>query len=175
MLSPIHDWLLQQGFGSQGADLITMSLEVALVIVLAAVADVVAKRIVVRGLETLVGRTEYLDAKRSEITEWNQERNVDAADPLNGRRLTNVGTFRAYVVAYLRHHPMIRQDMTFLVRQLAPTRASRSRSTCSAVTRSGPTMRTFRETSSTTSWPSLPRSIYASTRLRPAAISRMCC
>ena len=121
MLSPIHDWLLQQGFGSQGADLITMSLEVALVIVLAAVADVVAKRIVVRGLETLVGRTEYLDAKRSEITEWNQERNVDAADPLNGRRLTNVGTFRAYVVAYLRHHPMIRQDMTFLVRQLAPT------------------------------------------------------
>ena len=358
MLSPIHDWLMQQGFGSQGADLITMSLEVAIVIVLAAVADVVAKRIVVRGLETLVGRTatswddiivkrrlfhrlshlapalvlyvfvptvldgyevliavvrrasliymllvavlavdsvlnavadilqrsrvsrdlpvksvvqvlklmlygiaaiamvslvigqspvlllsgvgamtavlmlvfrdpilglvagvqlsanrmvsrgdwiempkygadgdvlevalttvkvqnwdktittiptyslitesfknwrgmaesggrrikralnidigsiafcdqemlerfskiqyitEYLDAKRSEITEWNQERNVDAADPLNGRRLTNVGTFRAYVVAYLRHHPMIRQDMTFLVRQLAPT------------------------------------------------------
>jgi len=65
--------------------------------------------------------TEYLDEKRSEITHWNEERNVDAADPLNGRRLTNVGTFRAYVVAYLRHHPMIRQDMTFLVRQLAPT------------------------------------------------------
>jgi len=65
--------------------------------------------------------TAYLDEKRSEITHWNEERNVDAADPLNGRRLTNVGTFRAYVVAYLRHHPMIRQDMTFLVRQLAPT------------------------------------------------------
>ncbi len=65
--------------------------------------------------------TEYLDEKRSEITHWNEERNVDAADPLNGRRLTNVGTFRAYVVAYLRHHPMIRQDMTFLVRQVATT------------------------------------------------------
>jgi miniconductance mechanosensitive channel len=32
-----------------------------------------------------------------------------------------VGTFRAYVVAYLRHHPMVNQEMTFLVRQLAPT------------------------------------------------------
>lgn len=39
----------------------------------------------------------------------------------NGRRLTNIGTFRAYCVAYLRNHPAIRQDMTFLVRQLAPT------------------------------------------------------
>ena len=65
--------------------------------------------------------TESLDKKRTEITSWNEERHVDAADPLNGRRLTNVGTFRAYVVAYLRRHPMVHQDMTFLVRQLAPT------------------------------------------------------
>lgn len=35
--------------------------------------------------------------------------------------MTNVGTFRAYVTAYLRNHPRIRQDMTFLVRQLQPT------------------------------------------------------
>ncbi len=35
--------------------------------------------------------------------------------------MTNVGTFRAYVVAYLKHHPMIHQDMTFLVRQLPPS------------------------------------------------------
>ena len=39
----------------------------------------------------------------------------------NGRRLTNLGTFRAYVNAYLRAHPRIHQDMTFLVRQLQPT------------------------------------------------------
>jgi len=40
----------------------------------------------------------------------------------NARRLTNVGTFRAYVVNYLRQHPKIHQQgMTFLVRQLAPT------------------------------------------------------
>ena len=64
---------------------------------------------------------EYLDTKRREISSWNETHSIDEADPLNGRRLTNVGTFRAYVVAYLRNHPMINQDMTFLVRQLAPT------------------------------------------------------
>jgi miniconductance mechanosensitive channel len=35
--------------------------------------------------------------------------------------MTNVGTFRAYLVAYLRNHPTVRQDMTLLVRQLDPT------------------------------------------------------
>ena len=65
--------------------------------------------------------TEYLDKKRQEISSWNAARNLEASDPLNGRQLTNVGTFRAYVAAYLRHHPMVHQDMTFLVRQLAPT------------------------------------------------------
>ena len=50
-----------------------------------------------------------------------RERNVDASDPLNGRQLTNLGTFRAYAVAYLRNHPKIHQEMTFLVRHLAPT------------------------------------------------------
>ena len=64
---------------------------------------------------------EYLEKKRHEISGWNAERNVDASDPLNGRQLTNLGTFRAYVVAYLRHHPMIHQEMTFLVRHLPPT------------------------------------------------------
>ncbi|MEM9015727.1 MAG: mechanosensitive ion channel family protein, partial [Verrucomicrobiota bacterium] len=39
---------------------------------------------------------------------------------VNGRRLTNVGIFRAYVEAYLRHHPKINQEMTLLVRQLDP-------------------------------------------------------
>ena len=63
----------------------------------------------------------YLDEKRREISSWNAIHSIDEADPLNGRKLTNVGTFRAYVVAYLRNHPMISQEMTFLVRQLAPT------------------------------------------------------
>ena len=64
---------------------------------------------------------DYLMAKREDIANWNAARGVEPASLADGRHLTNVGTFRAYVVAYLRHHPMVHQDMTFLVRQLAPT------------------------------------------------------
>ena len=35
--------------------------------------------------------------------------------------MTNLGAFREYCKAYLREHPNIHKDMTFLVRQLAPT------------------------------------------------------
>ncbi len=64
---------------------------------------------------------DYLNARRQEVEQYNAESRVDASELVNGRRLTNVGTFRAYVAAYLRSHPRIRQDMTFLIRQLAPT------------------------------------------------------
>ncbi|MDE3260146.1 MAG: mechanosensitive ion channel [Gemmatimonadota bacterium] len=49
-----------------------------------------------------------------------RKQETDESSPVNGRRLTNVGTFRAYIVAYLRNHPQISQEMTFFVRQLAP-------------------------------------------------------
>lgn len=64
---------------------------------------------------------DYLKEKRDEIAKANEERGSDLSILGNGRRLTNLGTFRAYCVAYLKAHPQIRQDMTFLVRQLAPT------------------------------------------------------
>ncbi len=64
---------------------------------------------------------EYIDAKKREIDEHNVAANVDDSELVNGRRMTNVGTFRAYVIAYLKNHPMINRDMTFLVRQLQPT------------------------------------------------------
>ncbi len=64
---------------------------------------------------------EYLERKKAEVEAYNRQHRIDESSPINGRRLTNVGTFRAYVEAYLRNHPMINQDMTFLVRQLAPT------------------------------------------------------
>lgn len=62
----------------------------------------------------------YLDQRVAEIQRWNQEQKIDESSLVNGRRLTNLGTFRAYVQAYLDHHPQIRKDMTFLVRQLEP-------------------------------------------------------
>ncbi len=65
--------------------------------------------------------SEYIEKKRHELEEFNQSANIDNASLANGRRMTNIGTFRAYVVAYLHNHPMINTEMTFLVRQLQPT------------------------------------------------------
>lgn len=63
----------------------------------------------------------YLIQKEEDILHWNEEAKVDASSIVNGRHLTNIGTFRAYIDAYLREHPQIAQTMTFLVRQLEPT------------------------------------------------------
>ena len=63
---------------------------------------------------------EYVRERRREVADYNASAKVDTSQLINGRRLTNVGTFRAYVTAYLRNHPGIRQDLTFLVRQLQP-------------------------------------------------------
>ena len=64
---------------------------------------------------------DYLEAKQADIEAYNTGQASAGDSPVNGRHLTNIGTYRAYIVAYLRQHPMINQDMTFLVRQLAPT------------------------------------------------------
>lgn len=63
----------------------------------------------------------YIERKLEEVSTYNRERNADESLRVNGRHLTNVGTFRAYLEHYLRGHPMVHPDMTFLVRQLAPT------------------------------------------------------
>ena len=61
----------------------------------------------------------YMASRHEEINAWNQQY---ATDPsvLNLRQMTNIGTFRAYLQEYLRTHPLIRKDMTLMVRQLAP-------------------------------------------------------
>jgi miniconductance mechanosensitive channel len=64
---------------------------------------------------------EYLERKEQEIREWNRELEEQGRDPVNSRRITNIGTFRAYVERYLRAHQGVHQDMALLVRQLAPT------------------------------------------------------
>ncbi|ACJ26987.1 MscS Mechanosensitive ion channel [Shewanella piezotolerans WP3] len=62
----------------------------------------------------------YFAAKSQEISTFNAQ--VEDADmPVNSRHLTNVGTFRAYMLAYLKQHEKVHKDMTLLVRQLAPT------------------------------------------------------
>lgn len=61
----------------------------------------------------------YMDSRHQEIDRWNRENGSDAS-VLNLRKMTNVGTFRAYLNEYLLNHPRIRKDMTLMVRQLAP-------------------------------------------------------
>jgi len=62
----------------------------------------------------------YLQSRLDEVNVHNQTTNTDMSELVNGRRLTNIGSFRAYIMAYLKSHPQIRQDRTFLIRQLEP-------------------------------------------------------
>lgn len=64
---------------------------------------------------------DYLDEKEAEIEAWNARLLAEGKDAVNLRRVTNIGTFRAYMLQYLRTHPRIHQDMTLLVRQMNPT------------------------------------------------------
>ncbi|WP_241623628.1 mechanosensitive ion channel family protein [Rosenbergiella epipactidis] len=63
----------------------------------------------------------YLVNKQQEISQWNTQRDNQNASLLNHRALTNIGTFRIWLENWLKTHPQIRQDMTLMVRQLAPT------------------------------------------------------
>lgn len=65
--------------------------------------------------------SDYIERMKIEMEEYNKEKHIDTSSLVNGRRMTNIGTFRAYVQAYLINHPLINHEMTFLVRQLAPT------------------------------------------------------
>jgi len=64
---------------------------------------------------------DYVERKNREIEAHNAELGDDAEDAANIRQLTNIGTFRAYALAYLKNHPDINQALTLMVRQLAPT------------------------------------------------------
>ena len=64
--------------------------------------------------------SDYIQSKEKELSEFNSQKNIDDSVLVNGRRMTNIGTFRAYLVSYLKDHPKINKNLTFLVRQLDP-------------------------------------------------------
>jgi miniconductance mechanosensitive channel len=64
---------------------------------------------------------DYLESKLNDIEVDNQTAELQPDDSVNTRRLTNIGTFRAYCLAYIRQHPKVHKDMTLMVRQLAPS------------------------------------------------------
>ncbi|TXL65233.1 mechanosensitive ion channel family protein [Zeimonas arvi] len=67
----------------------------------------------------------YLEGKRRDVERTNAElrRRLGplAVEPANQRRLTNLGSFRAYVQAYLAAHPGIHENMTRMVRTMEPS------------------------------------------------------
>ena len=63
----------------------------------------------------------YIKVKLEEVQRFNIENNIIDESLINGRSLTNIGTFRAYIEGYLRNHNKIHDEMTFLVRQLSPS------------------------------------------------------
>lgn len=75
----------------------------------------------IKHLKSVALLTHYLGKKETDITKYNQSKAIGSSHPINHRRLTNIGTFRAYLVEYLKAHPRINQNMTLLVRQLEPS------------------------------------------------------
>jgi len=64
--------------------------------------------------------TEYIENKEKEIAEYNKEHNIDTSLLVNGRHLTNIGTFRKYIEYYLENHPRVHKGLIRMVRQLSP-------------------------------------------------------
>ena len=75
----------------------------------------------VKALQRFTLLAGYLEAKQAEIARWNRAQPDRTLEKVNARRVTNVGTLRAYILAYLQAHPGVSQEMTLLVRQLAPS------------------------------------------------------
>ncbi|MEP0174206.1 MAG: mechanosensitive ion channel domain-containing protein [Paraglaciecola sp.] len=63
----------------------------------------------------------YIQHKLEELQAFHKAQNIDTEDLVNSRRLTNIGTLRAYMRAYLQNHPMINKEMTLIVRQMPAT------------------------------------------------------
>jgi miniconductance mechanosensitive channel len=63
---------------------------------------------------------DYVKNKEKELADYNAGLTTGVDAEVNSRRLTNIGTFRAYAYNYLKNHPAIHKDMTLIVRQLAP-------------------------------------------------------
>ena len=62
--------------------------------------------------------TDYIDGKEQELDEYNEEHHIDSSIWVNGRRQTNLGVFRAYLVRYLRSLPEVSKELVCMVRHL---------------------------------------------------------
>ena len=65
--------------------------------------------------------TDYIDGKEEELSTFNELHNIDSSILVNGRRQTNLGVFRNYLLRYLKSYPGINHDLMCMVRHLQPT------------------------------------------------------
>jgi len=63
---------------------------------------------------------EYVENKAKELDTYNKGISIEENLKINGRYMTNIGTFRAYIQQYLNHHPKLQKDIPAVVRQLPP-------------------------------------------------------
>lgn len=66
---------------------------------------------------------DFIETRQEEIRKYNEEHQIDGSVLVNGRRMTNLGTFRLYIEQYLKNHPKVHQGLTMLIRHLQPTEA----------------------------------------------------
>ncbi|MGA9651429.1 mechanosensitive ion channel family protein [Pedobacter sp.] len=64
---------------------------------------------------------DYLKETQLQIAKFNAENAVNPNNLVNGKHMTNIGTFRVYAEKYLESNPFINTDLTFMVRQLQAT------------------------------------------------------
>ena len=62
----------------------------------------------------------FIEQKEADIAEYNKANNIDTSNIVNGRQQTNLGVFRAYILAYINANPKLNHNMTMMVRQLQP-------------------------------------------------------
>ncbi len=74
----------------------------------------------IKRFRKIVYLEDYLKNKIKELDNYNKENKLDLKDKISGRRLTNLGIFRNYILNYLEKHPRINHDLKLMVRHLEP-------------------------------------------------------
>ncbi len=75
--------------------------------------------VLLKRLSKITNLTKYIKDVTKDISSYNSKTSSQG-DRLNGRALTNIGLFRKYIYNYLQENEYIRDDLTFLIRQLQP-------------------------------------------------------
>ena len=63
----------------------------------------------------------FIEERQQEIDEYNERTQADRSMPVNGRKMTNIGLFRAYILRYTQQNANIHKEYHLMVRHLQPT------------------------------------------------------